>query len=130
MSWSTLEVNVDDIKVRESKLFGTWTDSAVKGVMKSVAKEQMKRDMCDELGLGLDDTAIDTLADDYTTDLQRALAYLQLHLFFMDNHTGDGSVNAMKASHYASLYKQERQRFKTLGGTATSTSTHVMQAWR
>lgn len=130
MAWTDLEVTADSIKARESKLFGTYTDANAKLIQKVVAKEQMKRDICDELGYELDDTAIDTLATDYEADLQRALAYLQLHLWFMDNHTGEGSVNDIKAQHYLSLYNKERQRFKTLGGAATSRNTRIVTAWR
>ncbi len=125
MTYADLEVDVNDIKVRESKLFGTWSDTNAKAVMKSIAKEQMERDLYDALGTSAD---LDTVADTYTTHVQRALAYLQLHLFFVDNHTGDGTVNAMKATHYGSLYAKERDRFKTFGGTTLDTT--VITAWR
>lgn len=129
MSWSALATTADQIKVREAEFFGDAADAVVIAMKQTLARDQIKRDIADDLGLPLDSTEFDTLAVDYASDLQRAMALLQLHLIFTDHDGGEGSVNRFKAEHYGALYAKERQRFKTFGQYATSARVGSVSRW-
>lgn len=133
MSWASLETTAEHIKGRESLVFGSFTDDDAKAIMKDLAKDQVKRDLADALNITTAsdyDTTYDTLATDYADILQRALAYLQLHLWFTDQSAGVDSANQMKADHYLSEYRREQRRFKTLGNYATSSTVGSQTLWR
>lgn len=130
MSWADLETTVEHIKTREAEFFGTTADATVIAQKKDLAKDVMRRDLADALGYDIDDDAsMDVIAVDYATDLQRALAYLQLHLIFTDQDTGEGSVNRHKAEHYGSLYAKESQRFRTFADDVASASVQEVPRW-
>lgn len=129
MSWGTLETTATHMKEREAEYFTGMSDAAIIALKQSIAKDKMKRDLCDELGLALDDTAVDTIATDSEPDLQRALALLQLHFIFTDQDAGEGSVNRFKSSYYGSAYDNEKRRFKTMGTSSTSARISVTTRW-
>lgn len=129
MSWAALATTATHMKEREAEYFTGMADAAIIALKQTIAKDQMKRDLCDELGMELTDTAVDTIATDYESDLQRALALLQLHLIFTDQDAGEGSVNRFKSQYYRSAYDNEKRRFKTMGAAATSSSISVTTRW-
>ncbi len=124
MSWSTFTTDAVQIKQREAELFGDYSDSDAIAVMQTVAKDQMYRDLLDA---GITD--VDACVTEHAADLKRALAYLQLYLYFVGNHTGLGSANDAKANHYRAMYREEVTRFTTFRTGASQTSKVVTQ-WR
>lgn len=127
MSWSTFETDVEQMKERESVYFSATeeTDEQIVALYKVTAKDMLARALYD----AIPNADLDTLCVDHADDLKRALAFLQLHLLFMDNHNGAGSVNEMKAVHYLSQFRFEAGRFTQYRSGALQ-QTGVQPLWR
>lgn len=124
MSWSTLAIEAGFIKNREALLFSDMTDADVIAMYQDAAKDRLRSDLAEAMQVAFsDDTAIDGLATTNTAEIKRALAYMQMHLYFIDQDAGEGSVNRYKAKHYGQMYAGEQQRFKTFNNTQTRVAT-------
>ncbi len=123
MSWSTFVTDPKHIKQREA-MFADLSDSEAQAIKIDMARDRVGEDLR-QAGI----TDLDAAVIDHAEQLKRALAYQQLYLYFVDNYTVEGSVNAMKCKHYGSLYDQEAGRFPSLRAGASQT-VGAQSLWR
>lgn len=123
---SIMRTGNDDV-LTESK----YTDSALLDLNKTAAKLEMKMDLEAALGIDYDDTTtLDTVADNFSTRLSRALSYKQLALFYQTNDSGVDTKNRYRFELYSDKYHTEKNGFGQLLLTAPSTQVVSTPIWR
>jgi|GEM_PF-3703984 len=115
MGWSTLTGNADYVRTGNADVLDTtnYPDATLEQLNLTDAKAELEIDLADALGLDQNET--DDLDDvlDLTRNMkivQKALAYLQLKYFYMENMTLDG-INEFRFNYYEKQYKEYKKRF-------------------
>lgn len=105
-----------------------YDDDTLSALNYTAALADVRSDLEKALGVAYDDTTtIDAVADKFSGDLGRALAYKQLSVFYQQNDTGAGTKNRARWELYRSAYERERFAFSSLStDTASAQVTSVI----
>lgn len=112
MTFAELEINPTIMRESNQDYFSNYTDDDLLEMSyKTVAKEELKQDLCSIFGWKISNSAdmstLDTLINDYQTDFQTCLMYLQLFYYFQNLDEGDGSKTNTRMNFYRTKYKEK-----------------------
>ena len=118
MTFASLSANVTVMKagnlsqLTDPLTGATYTATALTALYKDEAKEILEQDLITALSIDQENTTdLDDTVDLNEDELAKALAYLQLHLIFLDKDDGDGSQARFRAVHYDKRYREYKDRF-------------------
>jgi hypothetical protein len=119
MTFDALTINATYMRETSADILTTndYSDAALVSLKYNVAKNQLKHDMRQSLGLGdntTDNTRLDDVTDKYETDIQNALMYLQLYWFFVEVNDGEGTKNNDRMKQYKGAYEQAKREFASM----------------
>lgn len=116
-TFADLEANVSIMKAGTTNWLldtdnSAYTDAELIALEKTYAKEILERDLIWACNIDQEDTDdIDDIADLNEDELEEALAYLQLHLIFLNRDNGEGSASRYRAELYGKRYEEYKKRF-------------------
>jgi hypothetical protein len=121
-TFSSLEANLSIMKAGNSSYFETnpdtgveFTDAQIKAKYKTEAKAIMQRDLIRDLKIDQENTTdLDETVDLNETELSEALAYLQLHLIYLDLDEGEGSQARYRSELFYKRYTEYRMKFGSI----------------
>lgn len=93
----------------------TYTATALQALYKDEAKEILEQDLIIALSIDQENTTdLDETVNLNSEELSKALAYLQLHLIYLDKDAGYESQGRFRAIHYDKKYQECKNRFHTI----------------
>ena len=133
MTYSTLTATISIMRTGNEDVLAEskYNDVELLNLNKTAAKLEMKMDLEAALAIEYTDTTtIDTVTDNFSTRLARALAYKQLAMFYQTNDSGEGTKNRYRFELYSDKYHTEKNGFSQLLLTAPSTTVSSTPIWR
>lgn len=127
MALNDLTATADQLRGYEAQFLARYTDGELPDVKRTEALQDLKYDLFRAHGTR-QVSVIDAIAENHSEELTRALVFRQLHLMFVDETNGEGSVNEAKARYYRSAYEREAAAFRSMtnDGRASYQSTGIV----
>lgn len=116
-TWATLEANADKMRqLAGNQIADSMTDDEVKAIKKEIAKNDVKRDICEERGLIYSSTSdmskLDSIAGRWTSEIQDALMFKQLEWYFSELQEGQDTKTYSLFKYFQKLYLIEKNKFR------------------
>ncbi|MCX7909592.1 MAG: hypothetical protein N2560_08770 [Ignavibacteria bacterium] len=114
MDWDSFLSDAKYIRAKEGDLFEKATDDYLRALKVEQAKQDMKWDIEEVLGVSITDPFAQDFLQSNADYLREMLALRQLYWYFLERTNGEGSLTQIKADVYKKLYNERRSRLGSL----------------
>jgi len=114
MNWDSFFAEPKYLRAKEGELLQALTDTDCKNLKAVQAKNDMRWDLEEVLGVSPDDTQFSNFLQSNEEYLKEMLALRQLYWFFAEKNQGEGSVSYAKMHLYDKLYRERKARLGSL----------------
>jgi len=117
MDWSTITADADFMRAGNEDLLSPseYPPSALRALYQTPAKRKVKSDLIGALRLKESDSSdmdlLDDVVDGYQYEIQEALAYYQLYLYYYGIQSGEGSQTHERMKLCLRNYEQKKNGF-------------------
>ena len=115
MNWSTITADASFMRAGNEDLLTDYTNADLIALYQTPAKRKVKSDLIGALRLRESDSSdmslLDEIVEAYQYEIQEALAYYQLYLFYYGIQSGDGSQTHERMKLNMRNYEQKRNGF-------------------